>query len=147
MQECFSGCSKARLTFVKNSLVTVIHHLWAQINLYLYSPHVLPIQLKLSTDLHIMPSNHHQSSENWWVDDLFKYRWKENPSYIFHIFHPIYGKSSVQEVPTKIECVMTRWIKITADSHTLPRGVHDSLPVLPTFTARFVGNSVYGICT
>jgi len=64
VQECFSGCSQASLTFVKNSLVTVIHELRAQLNLYLYSPHVLPIHLKRSTDLHIMPSNHHESSEN-----------------------------------------------------------------------------------
>jgi hypothetical protein len=59
-----SGCSQASLTFVKNILVTVIHELWAQMNLYLYCPHVLPTQLKLGTYLHKMPLNHHESSEN-----------------------------------------------------------------------------------
>jgi len=85
VQECFSGCSQASLTFVKNSLVTVIHELRAQLNLYLYSPHVLPIHLKRSTDLHIMPSNHHESSENRWVDDLFMCRWK-GKTFIYFLY-------------------------------------------------------------
>jgi hypothetical protein len=74
MQEFCSGCSEASLTFVKDSLVTVTLELRAQTNLYLYSAYVLLIDLTVSADLHIMPLNHHESSENRHMDDLFTYR-------------------------------------------------------------------------